>query len=647
MLDFMRRNARSWGIKVALGAIVLTFIFFMGGGGQIGAGPSALATVGDLEISRMDFELARSRNENYFRNQFQGQMNEQMLKALDIPSMTLRQLVDGATLRVEATRLGLMVPDDAVRDTLLRVSAFQRDGSFSPTLYRQTLQAQGLSPSTFEESVRRELLESQMADIVRRGAYVSEDEAWETYNRENRKITLSYVAVDSDPFELTVVTDEEGLQTFFEAKQEEYRRPASMRVRYLGYRVADAAKTVEVSEDEIVEYYELHKSSEFDRAEEVAARHILKRVDKDADEAAKKAAREAIEAVAAKIADGADFAETAEAESDDPGSAAKGGDLGSFGRGRMVPPFDAAAFSMEVGEVSDVVETDFGFHIIQVYDKQAAGVKPLEEVRDYIRDRIAENLAVDLVFERSAEDAAAIAEGSSLETIAEERGTKVEETPMFSDGDVVPGIGAAPAFVATAAALADVGATSDVVKVGRDYYILSLAERKDSYIPPLAEVREEVEKAYRAEKALDLARERADELLAELKSGRSLDDVAAEGGLEVSQTEPITESSQVVGSLGAVSGLADVAFRTTADGEPLARSFAIGAKAYVFVRTSLEEAEREEFETAKKETIDRLRTQRQQEALDEFVRALKEKQQIVYNRAQLEPLLGGNSPLIQ
>lgn len=644
MLDFMRRNARSTGIKIALGAIVVVFIFFMGGGGQIGVGPTALATVGDIEITGQEYMLAQNRNESYFRQQFGGQLNPQMLKALDIPSMTLRQLIDGAVLRAEAERLGLSVPDEAVRDSLRRVSAFQSNGTFSPGLYRETLRSQGLSPGSFEESVRQDLLEAQLADIIRRGSHVSEDEAWASFQRENRKMTLSYIAVDSTPFESAVTVSEEELTKFFEGKQENYRRPASVKVRYIAYKVADAADKITVSDVDLNEYYELNKNVEFQNEEQVGARHILKKVAKDADEETKKAARTAIEAVAARLAAGEDFATVATAESEDPGSAVKGGDLGLFGRGRMVPPFDAAAFSLEQGKVSDIVETDFGFHIILVYEKRPAGTSPFEEVKDKIKQTLAKQKAVDQVFDDAAADAATIGEGASFDSVATTRGAKIEETPLFSQGDVVPGIGAAPAFVAAALALANPGDASQPVKVGEDYYLLTLAEKKDSFIPPMAEVREKVEADFRKQAAIELARKRADELLASAKTGMKLADLAAQDSLTVAKAEDVTADSKFVVGVGAVPGLADVAFQTTADGEVLSRTFVSGTKAFVFVRDAVVDAERAAFDEAKEETMKKLEGEREQAALADFIATLKTKSEITYNAAQLKPLLGDSAP---
>ncbi len=643
MLDFMRRNARSWGIKAALAAIILVFIFFMGGGGQIGAGPKALVTVGEIQITRPEFDLAERRNEAYFREQFQGQVSEQMLRSLNVPRMTLDQLVDGAVLREEAGRIGLVITEEAIREQLMRVPAFQRDGKFSPALYRETLRAQNMSPGAFEETVRQDLLEAQLADIIRRGSHVSEEEAWQAYQLQNRKITLSYVAVDSEPLEKDVTVDDAALEGFYESHKEDYRVPPTVQLRYVAYKVPTLAGKVEVTEVELNEYYELNKNSEFRHDEQVAARHILKKVNGEGDDA-KAAARKAIEDVQARLKAGEGFEDLARSESDDPGSATKGGDLGLFSRGRMVPAFEAVAFSTEPGQTSDIVESDFGFHIIQVYDKKPAGVAPFDEVQDQIRQKVAEKKALDFAFEYSAEDAAKLENGGKLDDVASARGLIVEETPSFPQGAVVPGIGTAPNVSEAAFALETPGDVSPPLKVGSDYFLVSLVEKKESTVPPFAEVREAVEQAYRADKAIDAARARADEILEAARGGKALSALAEQHGLEVKTAEDISGGSNFIAGVGQIPGLAEVAFAATKDGEPLARSFVSGNKAFVFVRESVTDAARETFDTVKEEEIRRLENAREQEALKMFIEARKRELQaddrISYDLAQLRPILG-------
>src|SRR6185503_9503033 len=197
MLDFMRRHASGWVVRIALGIVTLVFIFFMGGGGRLTGHPSsaALATVGDETVSAGEYEQTLRRMERNYRDQFGDKLNSDLMKALDLPSQTLNQLVDAAAIRSEAERIGLRVPSEAVREKIVAMPQFQRDGQFSPALYRAAVQTNGMSPSGFESAMRRDMLVNQLVDVIRRGVHVSEDDAFREWSRGADKIVLSYVAI--------------------------------------------------------------------------------------------------------------------------------------------------------------------------------------------------------------------------------------------------------------------------------------------------------------------------------------------------------------------------------------------------------------------------------------------------------------------
>ncbi|RMF22486.1 MAG: hypothetical protein D6760_07370 [Deltaproteobacteria bacterium] len=638
MLDFMRRNARSWVISVALGVISLVFIFYMGGGARIGAGPQAVAKVDDTMITLTELERARVRNERRYREQMGGNLTAEMLRALDLPSMTLNQMIDRTVLVHEAERIGLRVPDDTLRAAIQRVEAFQRNGAFSPGLYRVLIRQEGLTPAGFEQSMREDILVQQLLDPIRRGVHVTEEQAFEQYRRDNDKITLAYIEVPSSQFRDQVEIDEEGLTKFFEENAEQYRRPEQIRIRYVAYSPEALEGEAQVTDEDIEEYYYLNAETEFATSERVGARHILKKVAPDADEEARKAARAAIEAAAKRIADGEDFAAVAREVSDDS-TAAEGGDLGMFERGKMVRPFEEAAFALEEGQVSDIVETPFGFHIIQVYKHEPGGQRPLEEVRDQIAAKLAKEKAAEAAFDLAAADAAEIADGkATLEAVADQRGLKIETTPLLGKGDVVPGIGTAPTLIETALALGE-GETSDPIHIGKSYYLVQVAERKPSYVPELAEVREQVEKAYRRQLAAERARERAEELLEKLRGGADIETAAAEAGLEAKQTDPFDRRGSYVPGLGNLRGLKEAAFQTKADGEVLPRVFMHEGDAYVCVRSGYEEADRANFEEVKDTYMERLKQQLEQQAVDAFVAELKQRADISFNKTLVEQFL--------
>lgn len=637
MLDYIRQRTRSWAVRVILGLISLAFVLFFGTSGGGGSRQQAIAVVGDTDISLSQWQQARQRNEQYYRQQYAERLTPELLKALDIPGVTLSQLVDSAVLHAEAEKLGLRVPDEAVRLEIRELEAFRPQGQFSPATYRRVLQRQGLNPASFERSLRDQMLIEQLVDVIRRGVHITEDEAFAAYRHDSDSVELSYLKIASSDLRDSVEIDEEGLSEFFEDTREDYRKDETVRVKYLAYTADKFIDASEVSDEDIEEYYELNREDEFTTQETVGARHILKKFDAD-DEESKKTARKAIDAVAARLATGEDFAKVATEESEDS-SASSGGDLGEFGRGRMVKPFEDAAFALGPGETSDVVESQFGFHIIHVYAHSDAGEKPLSQVREAIIKKLAVEHATDAAFDAASNDALDISEGTSLEVIAEERGLEIHHSSSLQAGKLVEGIGAAPKFVKAALALPKVGATSDVVHEGDTYYILALEERVDSYIPELSEVREQVEDAYRRERAADKAREEAAAVLEEVKSGKSLAELAESRGTALEDTREFSRPGAFIPGLGNVAGLKEAAFSASADGEVLPRVFVHRGDAYVFVRKSRKEADRESFEETKEDRIAALQKRREQEAVDEFLRSLKGNIEISYNQNLLKQFL--------
>ncbi len=634
----MRRNARSWGIKVALGIICIVFVFFMGGGGQIGGRSDTVASVGGAEISVTDFQRAQTATRNLYREQYGNNLPPELLRALDIPSRTLAQLIDSALLEQEASRLGLLVTDESVRMAIRQVPAFQRGGQFSAAVYRAALARQSTSPADFETTMRHDLLVAQLADIIRRGVHVTDGEVRERYRSDNEQVTLSYIEFTADELAGEVEVSEEALAGFFAERDEDYRRDETVALRYLAYSPEDFEETITVSDERIEEYYILNKESEFHIAEEVSARHILVKVAGDAEEEERTAARETAQTALDRLGGGADFAELASEVSDDA-TAADGGDLGSFGRGRMVPAFDRAAFALAAGQISGIVETRFGFHIIKVYAHRQAGERSLEEVRDTIAVKLRREIARDEAFDTAALDAEEIHEGeASFEGLAQRRSAAIGSTSLMNRGDLVPGLGAAPDLVDAAARLAAVGDTSDAVKLGETYYIVELTGRRASYVPELEEARSEVEADYRGAQGYERARERAQALLERLERGEELPALAAEGEREVAESQAFTRRGAFVRGIGNLPGIKELAFATSG-GDVLPRVFTSRNRAYVFVVTAREQADPDDFAEARDELLERLHSDRVQESFTELLTALKGRTDIVYNQDLMRTLI--------
>src|SRR5439155_497180 len=251
----------------------------------------------------------------------------------------------------------------------------------------------------------------------------------------------------------TITLSDEELQKYLDEHADPYRVPARVRARYVAYRPADFLSQVEVKDEDVAEYYALHKDDKFTEPEQVRARHILVKVAADAGADAKAAARKKAEEILAKVKAGADFAALAKERSEDPGSAANGGDLGLFARGRMTPAFEEAAFARREGEVSDLIESPDAIYLLSPFTYSEAHTPPLDEVRERVAADAHRERGEAAARER-ADKLLARAREIGLDQAAAEAGVRVEETGPFERVDSIPKIGRVADLTADAFTLA-------------------------------------------------------------------------------------------------------------------------------------------------------------------------------------------------
>src|SRR5437762_1443932 len=426
MLRFLRKYSSSIGVKILYGLLTALFILWMGGGIG-GERRQDVAVVYGEAISRPDLEQAKEALTKQYEQLLRGRAD--LLRGLNLSGQALDQLIEQALLRHEAARLGVAVSTTDIDDTVKRLPRFQQNGRFDRSLLEAYLRDERV-PGEFEDAIRQELLKQRLEALVTDGVGVSDGELEERYRFDHERANLAFVRSAAADLAATITLSDEELQKYLDEHADSYRVPARVRARYVAYRPADFLSQVEVKDDDVAEYYALHKEDKFTEPEQVRARHILVKVAADAGADAKAAARKQAEELLAKVKAGADFAALAKETSQHPGSAANGGDLGLFTRGRMTPAFEEAAFALQGGGLSDVVETPFGFHVIKVEEHRPGGVKPLETVHDEIVDTLKRERSLALARKQAVEDRRKIARGTPFaEALA---GRTIEETPPFA-----------------------------------------------------------------------------------------------------------------------------------------------------------------------------------------------------------------------
>ena len=447
-------------------------------------------------------------------------------------------------------------------------------------------------------------------------------------------MNLDFVKIASEDLVDSVTVDEQALTDFYENHKETFRTPERVRFGYVTYDPVDFAPEVSVSEADVQEYYDTYKDDLFTDEQQVRARHILFSVSENDSNEAKAETRTTALGVLERAREGEDFASLAEEFSQDEGTAEQGGDLGFFGRGRMVEPFEEVAFSLDVGQISDLVETTFGFHVIKVDEIRSAEVRPLEDVADQVTETLLERESRRLAEERARADRQTVGDGVRLAEFAESAALTVQQTPLVATGETIPGLGEQPTLVQAALAQ-EPGQISQPIQVDDVWFLVSLEERAPSRIPEFGGVQSDVERRYRSEQAETLAKQRADALFTKLQETRDLASLARAEDLEIEETGPFTRTGGYVPKIGNLPALKAAAFRLNAENPVPSQTYVWGGNAYVVAFKEHLPADAEQLEQRREELRESLVQQKRAEALREFEKYLKKQAQIEYNQANL------------
>ena len=616
MLKQLRRFHSSLANRILYSVLALAFIGW--GVGTFGqSGVDVIAEVHGTRITRRELERETAMLQRRYEQLFK---NVKLARMPDLRSQALDSLIDSALVQHELRTLGLDVTDDQLVVAITRMPELQENGRFNRELLSRILDSQR-DRGEFEESLRRDIREQRLHALVGDGVQVAPTEVEERYKLDREQVNLAFVRVSAADLAKTATLTDQDLEAEVAAHPERYRAPATVRARYVAYRRAEFEATAKPTDAQMQAYYQEHVEDRFTDPAEVRARHILVKVDPGADEAAKSKARAEADDLLKQVRAGGDFEALAKAHSKDPGSAAKGGDLGFFPRGRMVPTFDAAAFALEPGQVSELVETPFGFHIIKVEEKKAGGVRPFEAVREQIEKELTAERSLELARKQADSDRRTVVRGKSLQEAVGER--KVEETPAFAAGADVPGIGKVKAFGDAAFNLDD-NEVSDLIETDDAIYMLVPFERKEPAVPPLAEIRAKAEVGAKRAAGERLAVAEGEKMLARAKEV-GLEKAAAESHATVEETGTFDRRTGVVPKIGTAGDLHTDAFALKTESPLAPRVYAASGDAVVVALKTRTPADMGELETARATIRDTLIKQRREAALSSFMNHLKER----------------------
>ena len=631
MLSLMRKHAKSWLIKLALGAIIVVFVFWGVGSYRAQRG-NRIAVVNGAPIVLDEFRGVYDQMMEAYRRQFGNALDEKLIQSLNLRKQALYQLIDRQLLFQEAARLNFRVTDEELLKAIQGVPAFQRDGLFHPRLYERVLSNNRMTPEMYEESKRYELLIEKLQSFILGSLKVSEAEALETYKWLKEQVSVEYVAFKPSAYTDVAVTPEE-IEAYFSKQEKAYEIPPKVMVQYLLLDFKGFEATAKVSEDEVDTYFDLNKQ-DYATPKKVKARHILFQVGSDAKPEAIEEARNKALNVLKEAGSGTDFAELAKKYSDDPGSRDKGGDLGFFARDRMVKPFSDAAFAMKTGEISQPVRTAFGWHIIKVEAIQEAKEPVLAEVADQIRNKLAKDEARTLAFDRAEEIYEACYGAGSISEVAKSNQLKVNETGFFPENGPVKGVKEAREF-AKAAFFLDENEVSEPLELSDGYYILQLIAKQPPIIPELKSVEERVRQDLIQERRNDLAKKDAEGFLNDMKSGVEFQKAAANRKLKIETTGFFSRSGAIPG-IGSERDIQETAFALS-QSKPLPDAVIKGKQGYYVIRfKARQEADPKEFEDKKSDFTTSLLFQKRQRAIGEFLDGVRKKSVITIQEGFLD-----------
>jgi peptidyl-prolyl cis-trans isomerase D len=633
MLDRMRRH-RDW-LKWSLGLVCVAFVLFyipdfLRGSGADAASSDTVAKVEGREITSGEFRRTYQAQLQAYRSAYGNNMSEQLLKQLGIDQQILQQMVDERAALAEADRLGMSVSDEEVRQRIFSMPAFQDNGAFiGDVRYEQLLRMQRppMTPSEFEDNVRRGLAVEKLRASVTDWLSVPDDELEREYRRRNDKVKLAVVSFTADSFRPQVSASDAEIAAYFDGHKNDFKIPEKRKIRYLLIDIDALRARVTVPPADIEREYN-NNVEQYSTPEQVRASHILLKTEGKDDAAVKAKAEELLK----QARSGADFAELAKKNSEDEASAKNGGDLDYFGKGRMVPEFDAAVFAMQPGQISDLVKTQYGYHIIKLVDKKPATTRPLAEVRQQLSDQLA--------YQRAQAQAADLAQNlekqikspADLDKVAKAQGLVVQESGFFARDEPILGLGPAPEAASKAFDMKP-NEVAGPLRASRGFVFETMTAKQDPYVPKIEEVKERVRDEVVKQKARDASRQKAADIAAKLKAASDFEKAAKAAGVEAKTTDLIAQDSPIP-DLGNAPAVLDAAFKLPQGGvsDPIATD---NGTAVVKVLEK-KEVTPEEWTSSKDKFREELLTDRRNRFFSAYMLKAKQKMKIEVNRESLQ-----------
>ena len=549
------------------GAMAITLIPGIGSNDALSK-PGVVAKVNGEDVTAEQVretarEMAQQQAQQYGA---QASMIMSFLISQDTPRAA-EQLIDKQALLADAQRMGLKSSPQEVKDELQHgryASIFFPGGNFiGEAEYEGMLQQHNLTPATFEDSVGKEIVISKLQTLITGGAAVSDAAIRQEFVKENTKVKFDYAVLKEDDIKKGLHPTVEELKAFYDSHQKSYANsiPEKRKIKYVVLDTAKVQGGVQVTRDDLQAYYNQHRD-QYRVAEQAKVSHILIKTplpaaDGKVDEKGVGEAQKRAEDLLKQLNAGAKFEDLAKKYSEDSGSAKEGGSLGWIGKGRTVPEFEKAAFSLPKGQISGLVKSSYGFHIIRVDDRQDAHMKTLDEVKGEI-EAVVKQQKTQEIAQKQAEDLLQQAKTQGLDAAAAAKGVPVATSDFFGRSDVVPGLGPAPQLMDAVFGAAE-KTPPEMAATSQGFTVFQLLAVKPPATPTFDEIRTRVEEQFKGERSSVLLSQKTQELSDRAKTEHDLKKAAKELGATVKTSDFVLPDGQVP-DIGSMTGQASVAF---------------------------------------------------------------------------------------
>ena len=632
MLEGLRKRRNSIVVAAVFAVIIIVFIFWGVGPGDKSSSPDVIALVNGEEVTVKDFSSLYNRQYEYYKSLFGGRFSKEMAENLGLKKKALDILINRRLALREAKREGVTASDVEIQEAIMAVPSFKSGGSFDRDLYFRTLSSNRIKPAEFERSIAEDIVAEKMQEKAAKDVLVTDEEVREAFLRENRRYNLGYATLDALNFASRVKVEDAEAMEYLKRNASQFVLPVRINAFYAYAPFSAFQRSAAVTDGEVREYYDKNPG-QFEAPEKVRARHILVRPD-EKEKDREKAANDALalsEGLLKRIKKGEKFSDLAKRYSDDPGSKKGGGELGWFQRGVMVRSFEDAVFALKKGEVSGVVSTEFGYHIILVEERAEAGPIPFGEARGKTREMLLKQKAWTQARDAAREIERAFKEAKDADGLKKaasaHKGASYASTGLFSAEEERVEFARDVRLKETALSL-KTGEVGRPVETDKGIYVMKIIERVEAHTPDFKDIAFRVRERLRVEKAREEARKTAVELIKKAASGEDVSALLKKEKLRMEETGYFTRAGGFIPKVGVPIAEYEKVLLLKKEAPYYAEPVNTNGKFHVIRLKDVKEADESIFEKGKNEIRERLLSDKREAALGAWLEALRSKAKI-------------------